>query len=67
MPISTTAYSVSLPMRNMVRGRPSSLFWLPSVLMVFPKPSMAAQHICLVVVLPTLPVTPTTLGWNWLR
>ena len=24
--ISTTAYSVSLPMRNMVRGRPSSLF-----------------------------------------
>ena len=42
MPISTTAYWVSLPMRNMVRGRPNSLFWLPSVLMVFPKPSMAA-------------------------
>ena len=31
-----------LPMRNMVRGRPSSLFWLPSVLMVLPKPAMAA-------------------------
>ena len=42
MPISTTAYSVSFPMRNRVRGRPSSLFWLPSVLMVLPKPAMAA-------------------------
>ena len=50
-----------------VRGRPSSLFWLPSVLMVLPRALRAVAQNSLVVVLPTLPVTPTTLGANWAR
>ena len=67
MPISMTAYCVPASIWNRVRGRPSSLFWLPSVLMVAPRALRAVAQNSLVVVLPTLPVTPTTLGANWAR
>ena len=61
IPISITAYRVSSSSRNRVAGIPISLFWFPSVLGSTESGKTAAQN-SLVVVLPTLPVTPTTSG-----
>ena len=60
MPISTTAASCSGRRRNIVSGSPIWLFWLPSVFMVRKQEERARATISFVVVLPTLPVMPTT-------
>ena len=51
----------------MVRGRPIWLFWFPWVRMVLYPAEKANATISLVVVLPTLPVIPTTGIENWER
>ncbi|OPZ61646.1 MAG: hypothetical protein BWY85_02343 [Firmicutes bacterium ADurb.Bin506] len=62
MAISATATSCPISSLSRVKGRPISLFMLPSVASTdLPAPSTAAI-ISLVVVLPALPVTPTTLA-----
>ncbi len=62
MPISSTAARVDFSMRSTVSGMPTSLFRLPSVLRVSQCCPSTAATISLVVVLPTEPVTPTTLA-----
>ena len=61
MPISATMTSVSRVMRKSVSGRPISLFKLPSVFRALNFCFKTAYSSSLVVVLPTEPVTPTTL------
>ena len=60
MPSSTTAASVSGPMRKSVSGTPSSLLKFFSVLSVRNFRPRTRAIISLAVVLPELPVTPTT-------
>ena len=61
MPISATMTSVSRVMRSRVSGRPISLLRLPSVFCARNPCDTTAYSSSLVVVLPTEPVTPTTL------
>ena len=51
----------------MVLGTPISVFWFPSFLRVLYRREATAAMNSLVVVFPTLPVTPTVMGENWLR
>ena len=60
MPSSMTAASVSGPMRKMVSGTPSSLLKFFSVRRVLNLRARTQATISLVVVLPELPVMPTT-------
>ncbi len=64
IPISRTAASCSGPSRRSVSGRPTSLFWLPSLRSVRKRPARTAAMASLVEVLAMLPVTPTTSGSN---
>ena len=64
MPISRTAASCSGPSRRTVSGRPTSLFWLPSLRSVRKRLARTAAMASLVEVLAMLPVTPTTSGLN---
>ena len=64
IPISRTAASCSGPIRSSVRGRPTSLFWLPSLRSVRRREDRTAAIASLVDVLAMLPVTPTTSGSN---
>ncbi len=61
MPISSTAISCS-PVRPLSRlsGRPTSVFWLPSVFSTWCLPLSTLATTSFVVVLPRLPVMPTT-------
>ncbi len=67
MPISTTAAAYSGESRSTVSGTPIWLFWFPSVLRTFFPAETASAAISLVVVFPTLPVTPTTGPANFFR
>ena len=67
IPISSTAASCSGPSRSTVSGRPTSLFWLPSVRSVTNRPSSTPATASLVEVLAMLPVIPTTSGENRAR
>ena len=64
IPISRTAASCSGPRRMSVSGRPTSLFWLPSLRNVRKRRARTAATASLVEVLAMLPVTPTTSGSN---
>ena len=64
IPISRTAASCSGPRRMSVSGRPTSLFWLPSLRSVRKRRPRTAATASLVDVLAMLPVTPTTSGSN---
>ena len=64
IPISRTAASCSGPSRSTVSGRPTSLFWLPSVRSVANRRSRTPATASLVEVLAMLPVIPTTSGEN---
>ncbi len=64
MPISSTAAPCSGPRRRTVSGRPTSLFWLPSVRSVANRRSSTPATASLVEVLAMLPVIPTTSGSN---
>ena len=61
MPISATMTSVSRIIRSRVSGRPTSLFRFPSVFCALNFCFKTAYSNSFVVVLPTDPVTPTTL------
>ena len=61
MPISVTAASQAGGISRMVMGRPRSLLKFFLVLWVWKVDCSTAAVISLVVVLPTLPVMPTTL------
>ena len=67
MPISRTAASCSGPRRRTVSGRPTSLFWLPSVRRVRKRRPSTAATASLVDVFAMLPVMPTTIGVNRVR
>ena len=58
IPISRTAASCSGPIRSSVSGRPTSLFWLPSLRSVRKRADRTAAIASLVDVLAMLPVTP---------
>ncbi len=60
IPISITAISCLSERRHIMRGRPTWLFIFPSVFRVQNPVDSAIATISFVVVLPTLPVTPTT-------
>ncbi|CDA73452.1 unknown [Ruminococcus sp. CAG:579] len=60
IPISMTAACVSLLRLKSVSGRPISLLWLPSVFKVLYFLETTSAIISFVVVLPTLPVMPTS-------
>ena len=60
MPISSTAAWWLRSSRKMVWGRPTSVFWLPRFFSVWYFALNTVQINSLVVVFPTLPVTPTT-------
>ena len=59
-PISITAVPCSGRSRSRVSGTPMWLLRLPSVASTGPRAAHTAASICLVVVLPLLPVTPIT-------
>ena len=59
IPISSTQSSCWRLSRSRVRGRPTSLLKLPSVLRTLNFSPSTAATMSFVVVLPTLPVTPT--------
>ena len=67
MPISRTAASCSGPRRRTVSGRPTSLFWLPSVRRVANRPPRTPATASLVEVFAMLPVMPTTSGEKRVR
>ncbi len=67
MPISRATASCSGPRRRSVRGRPISLFWLPSLFSVRNWRASTAATASLVEVLAMLPVIPTTSGSNRAR
>ena len=67
MPISSTAVWVEGVRRSRVSGRPTSLFWLPSLASTSRVVRSTAAMASLVEVLATDPVTPTTSGWKRLR
>ena len=67
MPISKTAACTLSSSSKTVAGRPSSLLWLPSDRRVRYLADRTAAIKSLVVVLPTLPVTPTVSGENRCR
>jgi len=67
IPISMAAARCSARSRNRDSGKPISLLKLPSVFNTGPSGRSAAANSSLVLVLPTEPVTPTTLGEKVLR
>ena len=67
IPISRTAAPCSGPSRRTVRGRPTSLFWLPSVRSVTNRRSRTPATASFVEVFAMLPVIPTTSGANRAR
>ena len=67
MPISTTATWCSLRIRSSVRGTPISLLKFPSVFSTRYFSASTAAMNSLVLVLPTLPVMPTTFTGSFFR
>ena len=67
MPISRTSTSVSAGAARIVTGRPCSLLKLRSFAATRRPAPTAASTRSLVLVLPTLPVIPTTVAVSWSR
>mmetsp|Transcript_16391 Transcript_16391/g.38912 ORF Transcript_16391/g.38912 Transcript_16391/m.38912 type:complete len:221 (+) Transcript_16391:808-1470(+) len=67
IPSSSTRASAPLGVASRVRGRPTPLFMLPPVAWTEKRPPSTLATISFTVVLPQLPVIPTTGPWKLLR